>query len=282
MNYDHHYHAGNFADVFKHVILVNLISVLKQKDKPFCIIDAQAGYGLYNIQSEQAYKSKECHHGILPLMQQSKAPPTIQSYLSIIRELNNNTASPIQQYPGSSYLASALLRSQDRLIINECHPNAYETLYTLFRNNPQVALHERDAYELLPALLPPKEKRGLILIDPPFEDPHEFQAIIRVLKKSLARFPTGIYAIWYPIKDESISRFYHTLKALPIKNLLCCEISTTNLQHNLLGLTACGMVILNAPWQFEQWIEPALKHLWKTWSHDQEGYYSAKYLVQEN
>lgn len=278
MNYDHHYHAGNFADVFKHVILANLITAVAQKEKPFCVIDTHAGYNLYPIQSEEAHKSQEFKRGILPLMQQSKIPTAIQAYRAIIRNLNRNASDTIQYYPGSSYLTSILLRSQDQLIANDSHQPAYEALHKAFRNNSQVTLHQRDAYELLPAILPPKEKRGLILIDPPFENPHEFQSIIQTLKKALSRFPTGIYAIWYPIKEASITSFYHAIKALPVKNSLCCEIATTNLQHNLLGLTACGMIILNAPWQFEKTIEPALKYLWTIWSLNQEGHYSVKYI----
>jgi 23S rRNA (adenine2030-N6)-methyltransferase len=167
MNYRHIYHAGNFADVFKHVLLVALIRSLLQKDKAFCFLDTHAGIGRYDLQSTQAQKCKEFVGGIAKIMQQEKPPALIADYLNCVKKTNANAPDQLQFYPGSPDIVKQLMRPQDRMILTELHDEDYLTLRRAFPHDKQVGVHLQDGYQALKAFLPPPERRGLVLIDPP-------------------------------------------------------------------------------------------------------------------
>lgn len=263
MNYRHIYHAGNFADVFKHSILTLLIQSLLRKEKPFCYLDTHAGIGVYDLQSIEAQKTKEYESGIELLLKCKNHPSELDAYLDVVKKLNlhchtrtetgaKSSVGTIRLYPGSPYIVRNLVRPCDNLILLELHKEDVVVLKQQFFNDKQVAVHHYDGYQGLKAFLPPKERRGLVLIDPPFENKDEFDRIIFSLKIGLSRWSTGIYAIWYPIKDPlAISKFKRDLKALNIQNILINEMVVCE-ENDLSDLfIGCGMVIINSPWQID-------------------------------
>lgn len=275
MNYRHAYHAGNFADVTKHIILVALLKALNQKDAPYCCIDTHAGAGLYDLQSSYAMINKEFEQGILKVAHQKEMPPLVSEYLSAVRLLNNqfsdSLSSSLRYYPGSPLFLRHFLRRQDRLILTELHPEEERSLATLFAKDKHVITRLQDGYQALKAFLPPKERRGLILIDPPFERPSEYSDLLKALDEGLKRFETGVYAIWYPIKDRStVDRFYRALKAQIKRPFLITEL-TVYPDTTQIHLNGSGMVIINPPWKLQAVLEETFPWLWKILSQQHQG-----------
>ncbi|MDH2432114.1 23S rRNA (adenine(2030)-N(6))-methyltransferase RlmJ [Pokkaliibacter sp. MBI-7] len=254
MNYRHIYHAGNFADVWKHAVLVALFDALKQKAKPFCYLDTHAGIGRYDLQAEEARKTAEADKGIASLWQATDLPELLQQYRQLIAD--DNEGNSLRYYPGSPWLANLLRREDDSLICNELHPADVETLRDLFHRQRKVSIRNEDAYQSLTACLPPKEKRGLVLIDPPFEKVDEFRQLLDGLKNAYQRWPTGIYTLWYPIKSRvEVQQFYRRLELSGIRRILRAEL---NMKRPTDGeFTGSGLVMINPPWQIEQRIQPA-------------------------
>jgi len=260
MNYRHLYHAGNFTDVFKHAVLALLIQALCRKDKPFCYLDTHAGIGRYDLESEAAQKTGEFKTGILKLLQSQKDfPEEIADYVAVIRKIN--AAEKLRFYPGSPLLVKHLLRANDRMILTELHSDDFKLLKQEFRNDKQIAVHHLDGYQALKAFLPPKEKRGLVFIDPPFEQPHEFEQLVEALSAAYQRWPTGIYAIWYPLKNlAAVKNFYQDLQILQLSKVLKLEFTPYPVDSPV-GLNGCGMIIINSPFQLDQQLEKLLPWL---------------------
>ena len=280
MNYRHIFHAGNFADVFKHIVLSLLFKALKRKDKAFCYLDTHAGSGIYNLYSEAAQKTQEFNNGIGRIMGLTDIPPLITEYVSIIRELN--TQNNLQFYPGSPLIAQALLREQDKMILCELHQTTVDQLKQNLWRDKRVAIHHQDGYQSLKAFLPPKEKRGLVLIDPPFERNDEYENIIKLLKQALQRWENGIYVIWYPIKDKNnVKRFLYHLKNLTVKNLLNTELQVYP-EDIILRLTGCGIAIINAPWQLDKQIHALMPWLTKILAIEGPGSWHMEWLIEDN
>lgn len=270
MNYRHHYHAGNFADVFKHIILVSLIQSLLRKDKPFCYLETHAGMGCYDLFSEAAQKSLEFETGIKKILRASNPPPFIQDYLSCVRHLNKTNE--LRYYPGSPYFAKYFMRPDDQIILSEWHVDDAKTLKKFFARDKQIAVHYQDGYQSLKAFLPPKERRGLILIDPPYEKNDELMSLPTFLAQTLKRFETGVYALWYPIKTQQQNKLFHLeLKNKIQRPFLTAElcIYSQDVSHSLNG---SGMLIINPPWQIDQSLKNTLPWLWKALRHDKQGY----------
>jgi 23S rRNA (adenine2030-N6)-methyltransferase len=281
MNYRHYFHAGNFVDVMKHVTLVALIHSFTRKEKPFCYIDTHAGTGYYDLFSESAQKSKEYLGGIEKVIQADNPPPLIMRYLNCVHHINNKllgaSYAALQYYPGSPLIARYFLRSHDHIIACELHPEDYQSLRQAFVGDKQVAVHHTDGFLGLKAFLPPKERRGLILIDPPYEDPNEFIHIAHSLIPALKRFNTGTFAIWYPLKEKTrIEHFYRTLRQTVSNEILIIELTTyPDLPNHLNG---CGMAIVNPPWQLDESIKDVLPWLWKALTINQQGEYRTFFL----
>jgi 23S rRNA (adenine2030-N6)-methyltransferase len=248
MNYRHIYHAGNFADVLKHAVLARLIDYLKLKDKPFRVIDTHAGIGVYDLSSEEAQKTGEWLGGIGKLLGKDlpkDVVPLLAPYLGVVKALN--ATSNVRLYPGSPKLARMLLRKEDRLSLMELHPADYETLHGNFADDFQTRATHLDGWLALNAHVPPKEKRGLILVDPPFEEPNEYERLVDGLAKAWRKFPTGIYCLWYPLKRGApIRDFMKALHALEIPKMLSGELSVKSERED--GLTGSGLVIVNPPY----------------------------------
>lgn len=240
MNYRHIYHAGNFADVFKHIILMRVMDHLKQKDKPFFLLDTHAGTGLYDLDSEAAKKTGEAEYGIYRLAGRSGLLPAVQAYVDLVKEYG--------AYPGSPKIMQRLMRSHDRLVVNELHPEDRETLRVNIGHDYQARVEGMDGYIAMKALLPPPEKRGLVLVDPPFEVTNECELMVKGLQNAYERWATGTYAFWYPIKDRAAVRDYHNaLKATGIRKIAAADFYLRK-PHDPEILNGCGMVLVNPPW----------------------------------
>lgn len=267
MNYRHSYHAGNFADVFKHAILTLLIQALRQKEKAFCYFDTHAGIGIYDLHDETAQKTQEFASGIARLLLQNNFPTEITDYLNCIKNLNSawheSQKTLPQFYPGSPTIVRHLLRPQDKMILTELHEQDFQQLKQAFHRDQQVIVHHQNGYQALKAYLPPIERRGLVLIDPPYEQTDEFDRIYTALQNALRRWATGIYAIWYPIKERApIKHFHQTLKTSGIKNILIAELSIYP-EDAPLSLNGCGLAIINPPWQLDKQLASLLPWLWQ-------------------
>ena len=252
MNYRHAFHAGNFADVVKHAALALLIGRLKEKDAAFRVIDTHAGPGLYDLAGDEANRTGEWKVGIGKVYAHRFAPADaalLAPYIDTVRAANEGGT--LRTYPGSPWIARHLLRKQDRLTAVELHPEDAAALSALFAGDMQVKTIALDGRLALGAFLPPKERRGLVLIDPPFEEADEFEQLVAGLVKAHARWPTGIYALWYPVKDlHAIDRFRAGLAESGIRRLVRAEL-TVRRRHTPGRFNGAGLVICNPPWQFE-------------------------------
>jgi 23S rRNA (adenine2030-N6)-methyltransferase len=248
MNYRHIYHAGNFADVMKHALLIPLIRSMQRKDKGFLLLDSHAGIGRYDVTSAQAEKTGEWREGIGKILHDP--PAALAEYVALVQRLG--------LYPGSPVIAAELLRPQDRLIACELHPEDAATLRRTMRNMPNSAVHERDGYEALNAFLPPPEKRALMLIDPPFERTDEFATVTETLVNVWQKFKSGVYVVWYPIKHRApVRAFFEGLKLTPIRDVIAVEFLRRP-DTNPIGLNGCGLLIVNPPFGFADAAGPIL------------------------
>ena len=258
MNYRHIYHAGNFADVIKHCIVLSIIEALKRKSTPFCVLDTHAGIGLYSLYSPEAQKKREYQQGTAKLFStqmSSDTPDIMKQYLAILHQMNPNNN--LNFYPGSPLLILKSIRHFDRLIASELHEEDVYTLKQATLSYENSVIHSMNGYHAMKAFLPPKEARGVVLIDPPFEKTTEFSDIIKHLKLALKSWRGGVYAIWYPLKEnDAVKMFYSELKSLGFP----VHIVETTLQHstNPSGLNACGVAIINAPWQLPELLTDTL------------------------
>ncbi len=246
MNYRHIYHAGNVCDVVKHAVLTCALERLRAKETPFAVVDTHAGCGLYDLNDPRAQKTREHEEGIGRLLRQTPEPE-IEAYANIVKSLGADGLC----YPGSPMLTRAMLRGQDRLIACELHPEDSQELKRLFHNDKQVHVHRRDGYEALGALLPPKEKRGLVLIDPPFESTDEFERLQEALATCAHKWPQACVMVWYPVKERpAVWRFHESLAALKLPCLFYAEfLFNDETRHD--RLNGSGLILANAPWQFD-------------------------------
>lgn len=251
MNYRHAYHAGNHADVLKHAVLARLIVHMQKKDKPFRIIDAHAGIGLYDLAGIEAGKTGEWEGGIgklaapfAPEIEQLLAP-----YRAVIAALNPQGG--LRFYPGSPELALRLMRANDRLIANELHPQDAVALERQYLHDPRCDVTAMDAETCLKAKLPPPERRGLILIDPPFEVKTEAEKTVRMLAHGLRRFAAGVFVVWYPLKaDQTAETILSGIAALNVAATLKVELRVRE-AFAAGGLAGSGLAILNCPWKLD-------------------------------
>lgn len=260
MNYRHAYHAGNFADVVKHAVLARIVEHLKRKDKAFRVVDTHAGIGLYDLSGTEAGKTGEWKDGIGRLIGADLDPKLaafLSPYLDVVRALNGQDG-PLLRYPGSPLLVRRLLRRQDRLSAMELHGEDAGRLKALFVGDVQVRVIELDGWLALGAHLPPKERRGLVLVDPPFEKEGEFDRLADGLMKAHRRWPGGIYALWYPIKDrKAVAAFRGKLAGSGIAKVLdiAFEVRPAGTEP---GLDGTGMVVVNPPFTLEDELRQAL------------------------
>jgi 23S rRNA (adenine2030-N6)-methyltransferase len=249
MNYRHAYHAGNFADVVKHAVLARILVHLRDKPAAFRVIDTHAGTGRYDLGGSEAGKTLEWRDGIGRLLHAKFDAPTaalLAPYLDTVAALNPDGR--LACYPGSPALAQALLRRQDRLIACELEPRAAAALQNSLRGDRRCKAIAIDGWTALTAYVPPKERRGLVLIDPPFEQPGEFARMGQRLAAAHRKWPSGSYLLWYPVKDDAeVAAFARNLTRLDISNMLRMELVLTTGDASL-GLRGAGLIAVNPPW----------------------------------
>lgn len=246
MNYRHAFHAGNHVDVFKHAALTFVLEWLLAKPAPFAVLDTHAGVGAYDLTSEAALKTREFDGGI----GRAFAPPlqTAPGYADLVRQMNPHG---LAAYPGSPEIVRRHLRDEDRLIACELHPEDAAALKRRYRDDPRIAVHHRDGYEAIGALLPPKAHRGLVLIDPPFEATDEGARLADALAAGLRRWPTATFMAWYPIKDGLVgAALARAAAADALPKTLRAEFSP--FARDNLSLTGGGLLVVNAPWKLDE------------------------------
>jgi 23S rRNA (adenine2030-N6)-methyltransferase len=252
MNYRHSFHAGNFADVMKHIVLARIIEYLKLKDKAFRVIDTHAGSGIYALSEGDAARTGEWQGGIERLLEAAMEPAVSELLLPYLHAVQaHNGSGELKTYPGSPKIARYMLRKQDRLTAIELHPKDAKLLAKTFDGDFQTRVIELDGWLSLGAHLPPKEKRGLVLIDPPFEEAGEFERMAEGLRKAHGRWPGGIYALWYPVKDrKAVAKFHDGLGQSCIAKILRAELMIRGGSDEP-RLDGCGMIIVNPPFVLE-------------------------------
>ncbi|MDE1896764.1 MAG: 23S rRNA (adenine(2030)-N(6))-methyltransferase RlmJ [Rhodospirillales bacterium] len=249
MNYRHIYHAGNFADVMKHALLLRLLAAMQRKAKPFLVLDTHAGIGRYDVTSVEAEKTGEWREGVGKIL--ANPPPALAEYVQTVQRLG--------LYPGSPVFAAEALRPEDRLVASELHPADAATLRRTMRPYAHASVHERDGYEALNAFLPPPEKRALVLIDPPFERIDEFSALAKTLAAAWKKFPSAVFVIWYPIKHRApVRAFFEALKLAGIKDVIAAEFLRRP-DTDTARLNGAGLGLINPPYGFEQEAAPILQ-----------------------
>jgi len=282
MNYRHIYHAGNFADVLKHAVLARLVAYLQQKDKPFRVIDTHAGIGVYDLSSVEAQKTGEWRDGIGRLLDgeiPASVAPLLAPYLDAVSALNPDGG--VTFYPGSPRIARHLLRVQDRLSLMELHPADYETLSANFAGDFQTRTAHLDGWLAMSGHVPPKEKRGLILVDPPFEIEGEYRRLVGGLANAWRKFPGGVYCLWYPLKkDAPIAAFHNALYELDIPKILCAELVVRS-ERDTTGLSGTGLIIVNPPYTLKSELEILLPFLKDRLAQDRFGSWKAAWIRSE-
>jgi 23S rRNA (adenine2030-N6)-methyltransferase len=255
LSYRHGYHAGNAADVLKHFILLYVLDYVKKKDKNFIFIDSHAGAGKYSISDPYMQKNKEYLQGIEKIFRINNDDIFLKNYLDLIKSINSN--SDLKTYPGSCYLAAKILRIDDKLHFLELHPTEFSNLKKNFENDSRIIIENEDSYKRLNKLLPPKEKRAVILIDPSYELKDEYEKVLNMLSACYKKFPLGVYIVWYPVLNNKKSESFilNILKA-NYKNLSHIEIITDSSND---GMQGSGLFVINCPWSIEKDIKKSLE-----------------------
>jgi 23S rRNA (adenine2030-N6)-methyltransferase len=270
MNYRHAFHAGNFADVIKHIVLTRILTYLHEKPAAFRVIDTHAGAGLYDLTSDEAERGGEWRTGIARLMQarlSDSVMALVAPYLDIVRAFNPQR--DLTAYPGSPLIARALLRPQDRLVACELEPKARKQLIRALHNDLQGRVVDLDGWTALPAFVPPNERRGLVLIDPPFENRDEFTRLADGFAAAHGKWPTGIYMLWYPVKERRAAEMLadhvaRVANASGGNDAKCLRVEfSVAPQTAESGLVSTGLLIVNPPWTLAAELKAILHELEK-------------------
>jgi 23S rRNA (adenine2030-N6)-methyltransferase len=275
LSYRHGFHAGNHADVLKHFVTIQLLNYLGQKEAAYTYIDTHSGAGLYSLDAGYASKNAEYETGIAPLWDRTDLPPALAEYVALVKDLN--PSGKMRYYPGSPYCADIIMREQDRLRLFELHPSEIKILSENFRKldahaaaqghrpttrGKRVIIAAGDGFEGLKALLPPPSRRGLVLIDPPYEVKDDYRRVKETVQDALLRFPTGMYAVWYPILQRVESKqLPERLKRIPANGWLNVSLSIGGATPDGFGLHSSGMFILNPPWTLEATLREVMPYL---------------------
>lgn len=279
LSYRHSFHAGNHADVLKHIVQTLIIESLKEKEKPFLYLDTHAGAGRYQLTNAHATRTGEYLEGIARLWQQEEVPELILPYLEAVGSLN--TSDELRYYPGSPLLAAKLLREQDLLMLTELHPTDFPLLRTEFSRDKRVRVCREDGFGQLKSKLPPASRRGFALIDPPYELKQDYSAVVKGIVEGYKRFTTGTYAIWYPVVHrQQIKRMLKELEATGIRKILQIELAVKP-DSDQLGMTASGMIVINPPWKLASQMASILPWLHKTLVPEGTGHTLVEWVVPE-
>jgi 23S rRNA (adenine2030-N6)-methyltransferase len=278
LSYRHAFHAGNHADVLKHYVFSLVLDYFNQKEKPYWVIDTHAGAGFYALKSEFSQKNAEFEDGIAKLIAVKNLPTSLQNFVTIIEELNQknqnnfNKNNPLEFYPGSPSIAQALLRREDKLRLFELHPSDYQLLQENCQNR-QTNIEKQDGFTGIKACLPPPTKRGLVLIDPPYEQKDDYTRVVDCIKDSLRRFATGTYLVWYPLLQRpEPGEMLRDLMALNT-DYLQVEMSVQTPNIDGFGMHGSGLFIVNPPYILPQILEEALPVLTQILAQDETAHF---------
>lgn len=259
MNYRHSYHAGNACEVVKHSLLIAVLQHFREKKKPFGVLDTHAGSGLYYLESSESAKTYEYEQGIKQLWKASPTNPILQAYLKTIQAFNSDGI--LKYYPGSPLIIDRFLEEEDRLICAELHPEDGKGLKNILKHQSRISVHLQDGYLTPKAFLPFVQKRGVVFIDPPFEEKNEFERMVRALREGLNKFPQGIFMLWYPLKNElHVQSFYDMLSELGVPSVIKTEFYFYRTVEEG-RLNGSGMVFVNLPWGMRDKIEQVFAEL---------------------
>lgn len=283
LSYLHSFHAGNFADVLKHTILVHTLNYLTQKPKPVFYLDTHSGPGGFSLNSDEAQKNCEYQNGIGILWKQTDLPEVVADYVACVGEfhqLNQNNPDSLAFYPGSPWFAAHLLREHDRLSLCELHPREQKTLLENFKHDRRIKVFSKDGFQTAIGAMPPKERRGLVLIDPPYEVKTDYDRVVEVLIECHKRFATGTYAVWYPVvQRKQIQKMLDAIKNSGIRNVQVFELGL-EADTEQRGMTSSGMIMINPPWTLMQEMQNALPYLADKLA-GKKGVYRIQQLVDE-
>lgn len=281
MNYRHAFHAGNFADVHKHVVLLALIERLKRKPTPLFFLDTHAGRGRYDLQSSDAQRGNEARAGVARLQGVAAAAADIRNYMLAVGLSAEKTDTPVRHYPGSPVLALNALRDGDRAVFIEQQPAEARVLEESLARRRGITVVCGEGYAALKTYLPPRENRGLVLIDPPYESDREFAAVEHALTLGLQRWPNGVFAAWYPLKaGRDAQRFHAALQKSGLRKLLLLELSVRPADSPI-ALNGSGLVVANPPWQFDAEMRTATAELHRQLSPEGTSEAKVEWLVGE-
>jgi 23S rRNA (adenine2030-N6)-methyltransferase len=252
MNYRHSFHAGNVADVFKHIVLLKTLELFRAKDSPLCVVDTHAGSGLYRLKPPGEYEQ-----GVGRLWPARAEWPALDAYFARLAAYNGPR---LETYPGSPVLIADMLRPQDRAVFVESQPQEAAALRDHLRGRPHVAVHEADGFAMLKALVPPRENRGLVLIDPPFEKTEEFAKVAKSLEDAVRRWRNGVFLAWYPIKARRPVERFHADVSRMASEAWAVEFMTLP-DDVAQRLNGSGMVLINPPWKLREWLAATLEPL---------------------
>jgi 23S rRNA (adenine2030-N6)-methyltransferase len=267
LSYRHAFHAGNHADVLKHVVEVSVLDYLTGKGKPLCYIDTHAGPGMYDLTQGYATRNEEFRSGITRLWGATSLPEPLQRYVDCVRAFNDNEL--LSLYPGSPAIARKLLRADDRLALFELHPGDFVLLDSWAGIDRRVRTQQTNGFEGLIALLPPQERRALVMIDPPYEIKQDYEQVVDILRKALKRFATGVYVIWYPLLARGeVGRMKQALKGVPELRWISAELKVSAASSN--GMYGSGVFVVNPPWPLHAQLQQCLPVLVSTLGDDNE------------
>ncbi|HDR1160957.1 TPA: 23S rRNA (adenine(2030)-N(6))-methyltransferase RlmJ [Pasteurella multocida] len=280
LSYRHSFHAGNHADVLKHLVLMLIIENLQQKEKGFYYLDTHAGVGRYRLFSEEAEKTAEFEQGIACLWQRDDLPEEVARYIKLIKQVNYG-GKALRYYAGSPLIAAKMLRPQDRALLTELHPSDYPLLRNNFKEFDNVTTKRDNGFQQLKATLPPKERRGLVLIDPPYELKEDYGLVVNAIEEGYKRFATGIYAIWYPVVlRQQTKRILKGLEKTGIRKILQIELAVRP-DSDQRGMTASGMIVINPPWTLTQQMQNILPYLTNVLVPEGTGSWTVKWITPE-
>ncbi|STO55637.1 DNA (exogenous) processing protein [Canicola haemoglobinophilus] len=280
LSYRHSFHAGNHADVLKHIVQMLIIENLQLKEKGFYYLDTHSGVGRYRLFSEEAEKTAEYQEGIARLWDKEDLPEEVQRYVSLVKKLNYG-GKELRYYAGSPFIAAQLLRPQDRALLTELHPADYPLLRNTFKEFANISTKRDNGFQQLKATLPPKERRGLVLIDPPYELKEDYDLVVKAIEEGYKRFATGIYAIWYPVVlRQQTKRIIKGLENTGIRKILQIELAVRP-DSEQRGMTASGMIVINPPWTLEEQMKKILPYLTRTLVPEGTGSWSVKWITPE-
>ncbi|HIF5504865.1 TPA: 23S rRNA (adenine(2030)-N(6))-methyltransferase RlmJ [Pasteurella multocida] len=280
LSYRHSFHAGNHADVLKHLVLMLIIENLQQKEKGFYYLDTHAGVGRYRLFSEEEEKTAEFEQGIARLWQRDDLPEEVARYIKLIKQVNYG-GKALRYYAGSPLIAAKMLRPQDRALLTELHPSDYPLLRNNFKEFDNVTTKRDNGFQQLKATLPPKERRGLVLIDPPYELKEDYDLVVNAIEEGYKRFATGIYAIWYPVVlRQQTKRILKGLEKTGIRKILQIELAVRP-DSDQRGMTASGMIVINPPWTLTQQMQNILPYLTNVLVPEGTGSWTVKWITPE-